>query len=87
MIKILINLALLLSGGIIASSVIISHLCITRSIFSLRTGAIVAGVGAGTGVCIFIYFGISSRDLVGSIIVGIIAAMTIGLTIYTYHKK
>jgi hypothetical protein len=73
--------ALAISGGLVACSIILAKIGLSRSVLSRKVASAIGGIGAGTGVGIFIYYGISNSDLVGSIITGAISAITIGLVI------
>jgi hypothetical protein len=80
------NVALVLSGGLIVGSILLSKIGLTRSVLSRRGSAILSGVGVGLGCAIFIYYGVSSGDLIGSIFVGIVAAVVSGFILFIYRK-
>ncbi len=75
------SLFLLLSGGLIASSIMLSKIGLSRSALSKSSASVLSGVGAGAGTAIFIYYGVSNGDLLGSIIVGIVTAFTVGIVV------
>jgi hypothetical protein len=76
------SFALFISGGLVACSIILSYIGLNRSVLSRRSAAVLTGVGVGIGAGLFIFYGVSNRDLLGSILVGIISAVTVGITIY-----
>ncbi len=81
------SLALLISGGLIVGSLILSRIGIERSVLSCKNASIITGIGSGIGAGLFIYFGVSHHDLGGSIFVGLVSAFTLGLTIFLMSKK
>jgi ABC-type Fe3+-siderophore transport system permease subunit len=78
---------LVLSGGLIVASILLSKIGFDRSTLSLGTSAIYSAIGAGLGCAIFVFFGISNGDLFGSVCTGSISAFTIGLTTYLFRKR
>jgi len=79
--KIFDSFVLALSGSLIATSIILAKVGLNRSALSRRSASLLAGLGAGMGNCVFIYYGVSSHDFVGSLITGIITAMVVGFAI------
>lgn len=75
------NLVLSISGGLVVGSILIAKIGFSRSILSRKNAAILAGAGAGLGTGIFIYYGVSNGDFVGSIITGIIVAFVVGFSV------
>jgi hypothetical protein len=80
------SIALVISGGLIASSLILAKIGLSRAILSRKAASALGGIGAGCGVGIFIYFGVSKGDFLGSVFTGIIAAITIGTVILIPSK-
>jgi hypothetical protein len=76
------DFALMLSGGIIAGSILLSEIGFRRSALSRKGGAIFSGIGVGIGCGIFIFYSIGKGDLIGSIFVGIVATITTVVTAY-----
>lgn len=67
---------LLLSGGIIATSVALSWIGYSRRALTYRAAVAFTGVGVGVGGAMFLYFGVSGGDLAGSTIAGIVGGVT-----------
>ena len=78
---------LFISGGLTVASIMIPEIGLDRSVFSRKAGAIFSGIGVGIGSGIFIYYGLSDGDLVGSILTGGIATTTACLVIYFFRKR
>ncbi len=76
------SFALFISGGLVVGSIMLSYIGLSRSVLSRRSAAVLSGVGVGIGGGLFIFYGVSNRDLLRSILVGIISAVTVGITIY-----
>lgn len=77
---------LVVSGGLIVAAVMMSRIGYDRSVLSRRTAALYSGVGVGVGVCIFIYYGVSSGNLIESVLTGAIVAVTVGISTYNRYK-
>ena len=80
------NLILLFSGALIAGSIILSKIGLNRSVLSKKSAALLSGTGAGIGILIFIFYGVSDGDLIGSLIVGIITAFVVGAAVIIPSK-
>ena len=74
------------SGGLVASSIILAYIGLSRSALSRRMASLIGGVGSGVGVAMFVFDGVSNRDLLGSAITGMIVAVTVGLIILTPNR-
>jgi hypothetical protein len=81
------SLAILVSGGLMVGSIILSRFGIEKSILSRKNGSIISGIGSGFGASLFTYFGISHHDLVGSIFPGLFTALVVGFTIFVMSKN
>ncbi len=84
--KIINSLALFVSGGLVASSIILAKIGLSRSVLSRRAASLIGGLGTGIGISLFIFFGVSNGDLIASIITGAIAGITIGLVILVSNR-
>jgi hypothetical protein len=80
-------LSLLISGGLIVTSIILPKIALNKSNLSLKDASILCGLGAGLGIGIFIYFGISYGDLLGSIIVCLISSIVVGFTFWIANRS
>jgi hypothetical protein len=74
------SIALLLSGALIAGSVALSWIGYTRSALSHRAAVVFTSVGVGIGGGMFLYYGISNGDFVGSTIIGLFGGIIAGAT-------
>jgi VanZ family protein len=74
------DFALFLGGAITMSSILMARIGLSNSVLSLRASAIYSGIGVGIGCSIFIFFTVGRNDLIGSVIVGVIAAFIGGVT-------
>ena len=75
------SIALFVSGGLVASSIIMAKIGLSRSVISRKVASVIGGMGTGIGVGIFIFYVLSNGDFLGSIITGVIVAITVGLVI------
>ena len=75
------SLVLAMSGGLIVGSILLANVGLERSTLSRRAASLIGGVGARLGAALFIFYGVSNGDLVGSIVTGVIAAIIVGLGI------
>ena len=80
------GIALVVSGGIIASSIILARIGLRRSVLSRKAASTLGCIGTGIGIIIFIFFCVSNGDLFGSIVTGTIAAITVGMVILIPNK-
>jgi hypothetical protein len=78
------SVALFLSGGIMVGFILLSEIGFRKSIISRKWAAALYGLGIAISGGIFIYFGVSSRDLFGSLTTGIIAGFVAGVTAYIF---
>jgi hypothetical protein len=85
--ELLSNLTLLLSGGLIVGSILLSKIGFEKHVLSKRAASGIAAVGVGLGGGIFIFFGVGKGDLVESIYVGSVAAFVTGLISLVYLYK
>lgn len=76
------SIALFISGGLVVGSIMLSYNGLSRSVLSKKSAAVLSGVGVGVGGGIFIFYGVSNGDLLASVFVGIIGAVTVGVTSY-----
>jgi hypothetical protein len=74
------SIVLTMSGGLIVASIILSQVGLDRSALSRRAASLIAGIGTGVGGGMFIFYGVSNGDYVGSIITGTIVAIIVGLS-------
>jgi hypothetical protein len=79
--NILKSMVLSISGGLVVGSILMAKIGLSRSVLSRRSAAVLAGVGAGIGTGVFIFYGVSNGDLIGSITTGIIVAFTVGFSV------
>lgn len=68
------SLGLFLSGGIVVGAVFLARLGLSRSALTYRQAVLFSSVGVGAGVGLFVYLGVGNGDLVGSIVVAVLAA-------------
>jgi len=81
------NFALAMSGGIIASSLLMSVIGYERSALTRKSASAFSGIGTGVGVAMFIYYGVSKHNLIESILTGSIIAITVGLATFIRNKQ
>lgn len=66
------DLALALSGALIAASLLIATIGRSRLVLSPRAAAIISGLGVGLGTGAFVYLSLGGRDLLASAILGLV---------------
>ena len=81
------SLILATSGALIVASILTAYNGFKQSVLSRKAAAYIAALGAGIGVGLFIYFGVSNRDLFGSVCTSFIAAIVIRLAAYFWKKE
>jgi hypothetical protein len=81
------NFALLVSGGLIVGSILLSKIGFERRVLSKRAASGIAAVGVGVGGGIFIFFGVGAGDLGESIYVGTVAAIVTGFICLIFLYK
>lgn len=81
------NVFLALSGILIVASVLLPRFAFINSAISLKTAALLSGVGVGIGNGIFIFFSVGNRNLMDSIIVGIITSVVATVTCYFMFRR
>jgi hypothetical protein len=69
------------SGALIASSIILARIGLSREFLSRSEASLLGGAGTAVGMGMFIFYGISNADLAGSIITGAIAGITVAVVI------
>jgi hypothetical protein len=72
--------AIALSGAIIASTIILAQQGYARSYLSRQGAVFLTSIGVGIGLGIFVYFGLSQGDLMGSIFVALVSTLIAGIT-------
>jgi hypothetical protein len=81
------SIAVIISGVIIVGSLILPRIGFKNSVISLKSTAVLSGIGVGIGNGLFIFYSISNRDFIGSLFTAIITALVVGATVFLYFGK
>lgn len=80
------SIALVISGVLIAGSIILAKVGLINSSISFRAATILSGIGVGAGTGLFVFFGVSNASFIESIVTGIFIGIVAAFTFYTYNR-